>query len=136
MSVGTFWKGLAGVILLTAIVLWAIDMLVPAAEALGLLSLITSVVFTSILIAAYYLAGKAVRSPSKSLFIQLVMMIIIAKMFVCVLIVAVYIKIAAPESKLFVLPFLTIYVIFTIFEVIVLERIARAETTNRVDRST
>jgi hypothetical protein len=64
------------------------------------------------------------------------MMIIIVKMLVCVLIVAVYLKIVAPESKLFVLPFLVIYLIFTIFEVIVLERIARAETTDRVDRST
>ena len=135
MSIGTFWKGLAGIILLTAAVLWGLDILFPASNALGQLSLISAIIFIAIVIGAYYLGQMAIRSASKSRFIQLVMMIIMIKMFVCVLIIAVYLKVVVPESKLFVLPFLVIYLIFTIFEVIILERIARTESTDGAGRS-
>lgn len=136
MSIGTFWKGLAGIILLTAAVLWGLDLLVPASDALGVLSLISTTIFIAILIGAYYFGQMAIRSASKSRFIQLVMMIIVIKMLVCVLIIAVYVQLVVPDTKLFVIPFLLIYLIFTIFEVIVLERIARTETSGELDQST
>jgi hypothetical protein len=53
------------------------------------------------------------------------MMLILMKMIVCVALVVAYVKISNPESKLFVLPFLTTYLIFTIFEIFVLQKIAR-----------
>ena len=136
MSIGTFWKGLAGIILLTALVLLGLDFLVPASNALGGLSLLSTLVFSGILIGAYYLGQMAIHSASKSRFIQLVMMIIVIKMLVCVLIIAVYVKVVAPDTKLFVIPFLVIYLFFTIFEVIVLERIARTDSSGEIERST
>jgi hypothetical protein len=53
------------------------------------------------------------------------MILILVKMFVCIGLVVAYVKISSPDSKLFVLPFLTIYLIYTIFEIFVLQKIAR-----------
>jgi len=127
MTTGSFWKGLTAVIALSLATLWVMHALLPDIDAWGAFSLWTIAVFTAIVIGAFYLGQMAVRSESKARFIQLVMMIIFVKMMVCILLVGIYIKIEAPDSRLFVVPFLAIYLIFTIFEVIVLERIARTK---------
>ncbi len=53
------------------------------------------------------------------------MVLIFIKMLVCFSLVVVYVKIAEPATNHFVLPFFTIYIIFTVFEVAVLDRQAR-----------
>jgi len=87
-------------------------------------------VFTGINIIAYYTGRRAVRSKSNFRFIQLVMGLILFKMVVCIALVVAHVKINHPVSKLFVIPFMVIYLIFTLFEIYVLEKMARTNTAS------
>jgi hypothetical protein len=80
-----------------------------------------------IVILAYYSGRRAVLSKSKFRFVQLMMMLIVFKMLICVALVVAHMKIHQPPSKLFVIPFLAIYLIFTLFEIYVLEKLARTK---------
>ncbi len=48
-------------------------------------------------------------------------------MFISVAIVVVHVRLEQPENKLFVIPFLAIYLIFTIFEIYILDRVGKAK---------
>jgi hypothetical protein len=41
----------------------------------------------------------------------------ITKMFLCILLVAIYSKVQQPTNNYFLIPFFSIYIIYTIFEV-------------------
>lgn len=73
----------------------------------------------------YLAALRASRSPKKEHFINLIMGVSFLKMFFAFALIAAYVKIFQPESKLFALPFFGIYLIFTIFESAFLIRAGR-----------
>ena len=125
MSYRYFWTSLFTVTVSTVGILYLIDIIAPDAMAFNSFSLLTTGVFAVIVGTAYILALRSVGSKNKYAFVQLVMGLIIVKMAICVLLVVFHIKTAQPESKLFVLPFLMVYLIFTIFEVYVLQKVAR-----------
>ena len=76
----------------------------------------------------FYLAAmKAINSTNKMAFIQLVMVNVVFKLVFVMGIVATYFKLAKPENKLFILPFLSIYFIFTIFETIFVYKISNKQ---------
>ncbi len=72
--------------------------------------------FTVLSIGMYFAGKKAAGSKNKNDFTSVALGFTIAKLFCVVLIVFFYNKIVQPESNLFILPFLVIYVIFTIYE--------------------
>lgn len=72
----------------------------------------------------YILSKKAIRSPNKMAFIQLVMGNVLFKLIFIMAIVATYFKVIKPETKYFVIPFLSIYFIYTIFETISIYKIS------------
>lgn len=120
-----FWTLLLVITAATVISLFLIDALVPAAAALSPFILGCVAVFVLINVLAYFAGVGAVRSQSKYRFVHLMMGLIIFKMMICVVLVIAHMKINQPESRLFVFPFLLIYLIFTFFEIYVLEKIAR-----------
>lgn len=120
-----FWIYLLVVTAATIVSLFLIDVLVPAAAALSPFILGCVAVFVLINILAYFAGVRAVHSQSKYRFVHLMMGLIIFKMLICVVLVLAHLKINQPESRLFVFPFLMIYLIFTFFEIYVLEKIAR-----------
>jgi len=75
----------------------------------------------------YLAATKAINSTNKMAFIQLVMVNVFFKLVFVMGIVATYYKLAKPETKLFILPFLSIYFIFTIFETIFVYKISNKQ---------
>jgi hypothetical protein len=109
----------------TILSLFAWHTLLPQSAAKSQFTLWCVTAFVIINVLAYYTGRRATNSKSNYRFIQLMMMLILMKMIVCVALVVAYVKISNPESKLFVLPFLTTYLIFTIFEIFVLQKIAR-----------
>lgn len=109
-----------------SLIVW--ETFLPASSGLSKFTIICVGVFTLINIFAYYAGQRAVFSKSKYRFIQLMMILILFKMMICIALVVAHVKINHPSSKLFVLPFLTIYLIFTLFEIYVLEKIARTNT--------
>jgi hypothetical protein len=67
---------------------------------------------------------KIVRSPNKTLFISATVGNMLFKMILAFLMVFVFYKKSAPADGNFILYFLVVYVIFTIFETSMLLRIA------------
>ena len=90
--------------------------LVPAFQAFQSLSWISFFFFLALSVLMYFIGHFAANSSDKNSFLQIVMASTFFKMVLCLAIIISYAKIAKPESKLFVIPFLTIYIIFTIFE--------------------
>lgn len=125
-----FWISLivlvAGAIV--SLLIW--NTFLPESSALSQFTFWCIGVFTFINILAYYAGKRAVYSKSKYRFVQLIMILILFKMMICVALVVAHVKINHPDSKLFVLPFLTIYLIFTLFEIYVLEKLARTNTAD------
>ncbi len=79
---------------------------------------VISLVFMIIYTVVFYLSAlKALKSTNKMAFIQLVMANVFLKLVFLMAIVAIYNKLATPpSSKFFVIPFLIIYAIFTVYE--------------------
>lgn len=113
--------------------LMVLDHFFPESMAMSGFMILSLVVFTVINIIAYYLGIRAALSSNKSRFIQLIMVLIVVKMFIAVAMVVGYVKMGQPASKLFVLPFLILYVIFTIFEVWILLKIARINPASSIE---
>ena len=85
-----------------------------------------SISFFSLLCLIVHYAGKrAAQSTNKNLLTQLIMIVVFIKLLFCLLIVVGYDRIYQPESNHFIFPFLSLYLIYTIFEVVILTQANR-----------
>lgn len=126
MSQGRFYLQLILLSLLVAIALYFLHQL-PQLQAYSLLSWI-SLVFFIVLSAIMYRVGyQAAVSDNKHHFTNTVMGFTIGKMMIAILIILGYLKLAEPETKLFVLPFFGIYLIYTIFETYFMIRLGKTD---------
>jgi hypothetical protein len=81
--------------------------------------------FTFLSILVYFLAKMAATSNNKYLFIYLVMFNIIFKVFASFVLIIMYNKLYQPPDRMFLMPFMFIYLTFTIFETIVMAKLAK-----------
>lgn len=72
--------------------------------------------FTLLSIMIYFLTEHLEKQNNKGMLINLVIINVMFKFLLAIGIVMVYHKLKDPEDGIFVLPFIIIYVIFTIFE--------------------
>ncbi len=63
-----------------------------------------------------YKLMKAANSTNKNIFIQTVMVNIFVKMVSILMIVVIYYKIYNPKDKVIIIPFLVIYLLYSVFE--------------------
>ena len=76
-----------------------------------------SVIFFVIFSWIVYIFGlKAAQSDNKNDFTRFSMMVIMGKLFLSIFLVIGYVYVAQPANRFVVLPFIPIYVIYTIFE--------------------
>ncbi len=68
---------------------------------------------------------KALNSTNKMAFIQITMVNVFLKIAGLLTIVVVYFKIFKPESKIIIIPFLLIYLVFSVFETLFTYKIAK-----------
>jgi len=73
----------------------------------------------------FYLGSKAAGSKNKYTFNNIIVGNMILKMFMCVIIVLVYKNVYEIQSRAFLLPFLIIYLSYTIFETYFLTKLAK-----------
>ncbi len=126
MTNNPFWKYLGFLSLVTTILLVVIYQFDVFKK--DILLSILGLVFMVIATASFYLLSiKAIESTNKMAFIQLVMFNVFFKLVFVMVIVATYFKLAKPDNKLFILPFLSIYFIFTIFETIFVYKISNKQ---------
>lgn len=72
--------------------------------------------FTILAIGVFYLSERAANMNSRTFFMQIVMINTMAKMFGSVALVIGYFSIAKPNSNKFIVPFLIVYLLYTIFD--------------------
>ena len=84
--------------------------------------------FTVFSWAAYQFGAKATASDNKNDFIRSVMMIIMGKLFLSIFLVVGYVYAVQPANRLVVLPFIPIYIVYTVFETKALMELARKKT--------
>lgn len=76
-------------------------------------------------ILTYFAAYQAALSPNLNSFTSVVLGVISGKMFLTIMILVVYSEIKAPSNALFAVPFIVIYLIFTVFEMYFLTKLGR-----------
>ncbi len=73
-----------------------------------------------------FIVGTSVsKQKNKNNFTSIILMVMMTKMFLCILLVAFYSKIQQPTDNFFLIPFFSIYLIYTIFEVHLMTRIGK-----------
>jgi hypothetical protein len=125
----TFAKGLALTILITAAGCTLFAALMPPVRAHTSFLVIAVSAMTAFCISLYRIASAAAGHKRAQLFIAIVMLGVFAKMILCLALIVGYKKLYAPADSTFLWPFLVIYVTFTIFEVIFMDRLARQKPT-------
>jgi hypothetical protein len=78
-----------------------------------MISLAAFVFFT---IGIYFLGRKASNKNAGNLFLYIIIINVFVKLLGSFAIVYLYVELKAPDSRLFIIPFLLIYFVFTIFE--------------------
>jgi hypothetical protein len=119
-----FYTQLSGVTALSIVGLLLCYFFTPARPYI-LLGIIGLLFFIGLSILIYLLANRIAKSKNLNAFTHLIMYNLMAKLFLSFIIVIVYYYIVKPDERLFILPYILVYLIFTIFEAVFLSRQAR-----------
>ncbi|MFK7948309.1 MAG: hypothetical protein AB8G11_12030 [Saprospiraceae bacterium] len=115
MSVKQFMVQLLLVTSFVGVVLWLLSSL-PIFQAHQQLSWLSLLLFFVISIVMYFTGRWGVNNDNKNTFIGLMYAYMGGKMFLSVVLIMLYYFYVEPNTKLFILPFFVVYLIFTIFE--------------------
>lgn len=88
------------------------------------ISMVSILVFLAMSFGLYFIAKKAFKSKNKQIFISIALGNLFFKFLITGIILAAYYKIVLPEDTKFVLPYLFIYISFTIFETVLLLKVS------------
>jgi hypothetical protein len=113
--------GIAGII--------ALLMLFPAFADILPISIISSGFFVILCILVFYLGNRAAKSENKYVLTRLILGLVFIKILACLGIVIVYDRVFVPTSNYYMLPFFLIYLVYTIFEVVLLTKANKLSTT-------
>ncbi|MCB0636275.1 MAG: hypothetical protein KDC54_06640 [Lewinella sp.] len=112
---------------LTAAGIWGL-LQVPQVQPYGTVGWISLGGFALLSVLLFWAGKRAAMSSNKNDFTSTVLGATMGKMFLAVIIIYAYIQLAEPTDKLFVLPFLGVYLVYTIFEVYFMMRLGRMNT--------
>ncbi len=115
MSFKTFFTKLLLATAISAILIYALSFIpvLQADKSFGWLSILFFILWSVIM---FFISQKAAKNENKNIFTNAILGFTFTKLFLSAGIVYVYFKLASPESKLFLLPFFGVYLIYTIFE--------------------
>ena len=125
----SFAKGLALTVLITAAACTLFAIAMPAIQNHMEFLIVAVSAMAAFCISLYRIASAAAGHKRAQLFIAIVMLGVFAKMILCLALIVGYKKLLAPADSTFLWPFLVIYVTFTIFEVIFMDRLGRQKPT-------
>lgn len=121
MKSSVFFKWLIILTLLLTTVIFVLSFIEIFKDSLAI-SLSSIVFFVSLSITVFYLGNAAARSTNKNRLTQLIMILVFFKLFSCLLIIMIYDRFFHPANNYYVLPFFLIYILYTVFEVIMLTK--------------
>lgn len=99
-------------------------LLLPIGYALPF-TLLTAVLFAGICVALFYFGEKTAGAENKMLFGNVFMGATMAKMLLCGMLVVLYVILGEPASKLFIVPFFWLYLVYTGYEIFFLMKLSR-----------
>lgn len=91
------------------------------------ISVTTILLFAVLTLVLYYLGISTANSPNKNLFLIVAVGSIFVKLVLVLLILFSYRAMYAPEGRNYLFPFISIYLVYTIFETYVLMRLSKTK---------
>ncbi|TNE68857.1 MAG: hypothetical protein EP344_00935 [Bacteroidetes bacterium] len=125
MTLQSFFIRLAAITAGTALLLTLLHGLLPPMQEHGIFSLVTVLLFTLVCMGLFFAGRSAAASSSKVAFTNLVSASVFGKMVLAVAVLFVYQQATAPSNQWFVGIFILVYVVYTVFEVWFMTRLAR-----------
>ena len=123
MPTSRFLYLLGGVSLLALAGLALCHWLLPIDYALPF-SVLTLLLFLGITVALFFVGRRSAGAKNRMLFGNVFLAATIAKMFLCGMLVVGYVILGEPTSKLFIVPFFWLYLVYTGFEVYFLMKLS------------
>lgn len=115
MNFNNFYVQLGIVTVFTAIILLLLNQ-IQALQPYQLFSWLCLGFFVIFTFAMYFFGHQSAKSDNKNDFTNAVIGFMVGKMMFAGMIIVMYNKIVEPTSKIFILPFFVVYVIYTVFE--------------------
>ncbi len=115
MTYKTFFTQLLLVTLVAVVMIVMVDQ-VPALSAYTDLSWVTCAFFVFVCINLFFFGHRAASSDSKYAFTNIIFAFMMGKMMLTIGLVMGYNNFMQPTTKLFLVPFFMVYLIYTIFE--------------------
>ena len=125
MSARAFIIRLAGITAGTAALLALLYILAPPAQMHGGFMLLTVALFVLVSAGLFFAGQSAAQSTSKMAFNNLISVSVFGKMLLAVAFLFVYQQVTKPVNEWFVGIFLFVYVVYTVFEVWFMTKLAR-----------
>ncbi|NJB86620.1 hypothetical protein GGR26_002388 [Lewinella marina] len=123
MLTSRFLALLGGVTLLAGAGVVLSHVLLPIGYSLPF-TITTMVLFILVCVAIFFLGRRSAGAENKLLFSNVFLASTIAKMFLCGMLVVGYVILGEPSSKLFIVPFFWLYLVYTGFEVYFLMKLS------------
>lgn len=125
MTAKTFFIRLSGLSAATALLLALLWWLAPSAQVHGGFMVLTVLLFAGVCTGLFFAGRRAAQSSSKMAFNNLVSVSVFGKMLLAVAALYIYQQVAEPPNQWFVGIFLSVYVIYTAFEVSFMTKLAK-----------
>jgi peptidoglycan/LPS O-acetylase OafA/YrhL len=116
-----FYNQFAGIFAISALFLLVVGF-VPSLSTHAILGWSLLTFFSLFVLLAFMLGKRAAGSDNKNDFIRLIILLIFAKMVACLLIVVIYDSTNPPDTN-YLVHFLTLYLIYSIFEYRILSKL-------------
>jgi len=125
MPIGQFIKGLV-ILIAACIAVTCISFFIPMLHSHISFSIITIILFTLLSLVVYYIGNHLSNSSNKYLYNNLIILNVMMKIVLSVIAIILYVKLMQPDNNWYLIIFVLIYILFTIFEVYFMTKQAKA----------
>jgi len=126
MPLGQFIKGLS-IIIILCLLITSLSFIIPSLNTHIPFSVIIISLFSVLSLSIYYIGNHLANSSNKYLYNNLIIINVMLKIVLSVSAIIVYVKVTHPENNWYLLIFILIYILFTIFEVYFMTKQAKAK---------
>lgn len=130
MENSTFYKQLTFISIPAAVIVYLVHQ-IPVLQAHSLLGWMSLAFFIGLSLFMFLVGKRAAQSENKNNFTNAFLIFLMMKLFLCGSLMIGYLKLMEPDTKLFILPFFGLYIIYTIFEVFFLIKLGKTQTKSK-----
>ena len=131
MERSTFFSRLLVVTVLNAALLAGLHFGLPVFQKHWPVSIAALATFVGICLALFFVGERMATSKNRLAFNHLITFSVLGKILVSLVVLFVYFKMKQPTDRLFIVPFLLTYLVFTVFETWFMMKLARLKPAGR-----